>query len=60
VLLSIRAKGKKEGTMVNHKPDNYDRDYKGPTFLIDCWGSGGYLYEPDATECDQKISLFTC
>ncbi len=46
--------------MVNHKPDNYDRDYKGPTFLIDCWGSGGYLYEPDATECDQKISLFTC
>ncbi len=44
--------------IINHKPGNYDQNYKGPTPYIGCWGNGGCQYEANATACDwEKVCL---
>jgi hypothetical protein len=44
--------------LINHKTNNYDLSYKGPISYINCWGDGGYQYEPDANESYWKRGLF--
>ncbi len=51
---------KKEGMLIDHKLNNYDGSYKGPTPLIHCWGDGGNRYETSDIKRHWEKCLFTC